>query len=223
MEPKDHKGNDAGKGKQAFEYPIVGKSKAVDALVKQISVLAKSRRDVVIVGEGGVGKGAVAKNIYLHGKPAGNDGPFLSVNMSVADDQELEQILFGADRGLQTASGAPKASVLDLLPRGTLLIETLEDASFRNQMKVLAFLRDSLREISDTAANLKEQMLLDTLEDEQKYKYYKDLAEQSYAKMLSATDPEEIRKYALAAMEYLRTAAAVEARGVSAAEEEMVM
>ena len=152
MEPKDHKGNDAGKGKQAFEYPIVGKSKAVDALVKQISVLAKSRRDVVIVGEGGVGKGAVAKNIYLHGKPAGNDGPFLSVNLSVADDQELEQILFGADRGLQTASGAPKASVLDLLPRGTLLIENLEDASFRNQMKVLTFINERKNRRAESAS-----------------------------------------------------------------------
>lgn len=142
MEPKEHKGNDAGKGRQAFEYPIVGKSKAVDALVKQISVLAKSRRDVVIVGEGGVGKGAVAKNIYLQGKPAGNDGPFLSVNLSVADDQELEQILFGGDRGMQQAAGAPKASVLDLPPRGTLLIENIEDASFRNQMKVLTFMNE---------------------------------------------------------------------------------
>ncbi|CAG1769960.1 partial DNA-binding transcriptional activator HyfR, partial [uncultured bacterium] len=152
MEPKEHKGNDAGKGKHAFEYPIVGKSRAVDALVKQISVLAKSRRDVVIVGEGGVGKGAVAKNIYLHGKPVGSDGPFLSVNMSVADDQELEQILFGGDRGLQTAAGAPKASVLDLLPRGTLLIENLEDASFRSQMKVLSFINERKSRRAESAA-----------------------------------------------------------------------
>lgn len=152
MEPKEHKGNDAGKGRQAFEYPIVGKSKAVDALVKQIAVLAKSRRDVVIVGEGGVGKGAVAKNIYLHGKPSGSDGPFLSVNLSVADDQELEQILFGGERGLPAANGAPRTSVLDLLPRGTLLIENLEDASFRTQMKVLSFMNERKNRRSESAS-----------------------------------------------------------------------
>ena len=43
-----------------FEYPIVGKSKAVDQLIKQISDLAKTRHDVVLVGEAGVGKGAIA-------------------------------------------------------------------------------------------------------------------------------------------------------------------
>lgn len=142
MEPKDHNGNEGGKGRQPFEYPIVGKSKAVDALVKQISVLAKSRRDVMVVGEAGVGKGAVAKNIYLQGKGSGNDGPFLSVNLSVADDQELEQLLFGGDRGMQQVAGAAKPSVLDIPPRGTLLIENLEDASFRNQMKVLTFMNE---------------------------------------------------------------------------------
>lgn len=81
-------------------------------------------------------------------------------------------------------------------------IARLTAERYAYEMKVLAFLRDSVREIADTAANLKEQMLLDVLEDEEKYKYYKKLAEQSYAKMIEATDPEEIRKYALAAMEY---------------------
>jgi len=142
METKEHKGNEGGKGRQPFEYPIVGKSKAVDALVKQIAVLAKSRRDVMIVGEPGVGKGAVAKNIYLLGKTNGNDGPFLSVNMSVAEDQELEELLFGGDRGMQQVTGGPKPSVIDVQPRGTLLIENLEEASFRNQMKVLTFMNE---------------------------------------------------------------------------------
>ena len=46
-----------------MEYPIIGKSKAVEQLLKQIHSLAKSRRDVLMLGEAGVGKGAVAKDI----------------------------------------------------------------------------------------------------------------------------------------------------------------
>ena len=34
----------------AFEYPIVGKSKAVEQLLKDIQRLAEADRDVVIVG-----------------------------------------------------------------------------------------------------------------------------------------------------------------------------
>lgn len=144
MDSKEHKGNgnDGGKGKQQFEYPIVGKSRAVEQLVKQIAVLAKTRRDIVIIGEAGVGKGAVAKNIYLSGRTAGSDGPFLSINLSVVDDRELELLLFGQDRNAQGVQAGGKHSVLEQGQRGTLLIENLEEASFRNQMKVLTFMNE---------------------------------------------------------------------------------
>ncbi len=144
MDPKEHKnnGNDGGKGKQQFEYPIVGKSRAVDQLVKQIAVLAKSRRDIVIIGEAGIGKGAVAKNIYINGKNIGHDGPFMSINLSVVDDRELELLLFGQDRNGQGVEPADTQSVFEQGHRGTLLIEDLEEASFRNQMKVLTFMNE---------------------------------------------------------------------------------
>src|SRR5436309_7796984 len=83
----------------ALEYPIVGKSRAVEQLLKQISRLSKTRNDITIVGEAGVGKGAVAKNIHSMGKPPddGNASPFMSINLSVLDDRELEAVLFGYD------------------------------------------------------------------------------------------------------------------------------
>jgi len=144
MDAKEHKGNgnDGGKGKQQFEYPIVGKSRAVEQLVKQIAVLAKSRRDIVIVGEAGVGKSAVAKNIYLSGKTVGSDGPFLAINLSVVDDRELELLLFGQDRAAQGVQAGGRHAILEQGQRGTLLIENIEDASFRNQMKVLTFMNE---------------------------------------------------------------------------------
>ena len=38
------------------EYPIVGKSRAMESLRKNISRLGKTRNDVLIIGEAGVGK-----------------------------------------------------------------------------------------------------------------------------------------------------------------------
>jgi DNA-binding NtrC family response regulator len=152
MDPRDQKGNgnDGGKGKQQFEYPIVGKSRAVEQLVKQIAVLAKSRRDLVIVGEAGVGKGAVAKNIYLSSKTNGSDGPFFSINLAVVDDRELETLLFGPDRGAQGYPAGGKQPALDTAQHGTLLIENIEEASFRNQMKVLTFMNERKVRKSDS-------------------------------------------------------------------------
>ena len=126
----------------ASDYPIVGKSKAVDQLIKQIAKLAKNRRDVVIVGEAGVGKGAVAKNIYFHSKSENGDQPFMSINLSVLDDRELEAILFGFDRGVEGLPYTSKRGLFEQANGGTVLIEEIEEASFRNQMKILNFINE---------------------------------------------------------------------------------
>jgi DNA-binding NtrC family response regulator len=113
---------------QDMQYPIIGKSRAVDQLIKHIYRLSKLRNDVIIVGEPGVGKGAVAKNIYSMDMPAENKRPFLAINLSVIDDKELESTL--------------SSEIFDTMQNGTVLIEEIEEASFRNQMKILNFIND---------------------------------------------------------------------------------
>jgi len=126
----------------AAEYPIVGKSKAVEQLVRQVATLGKSRNDVIIIGEPGVGKGAVAKNIYFQSKTGENDQPFMSINLSVLDDRELESILFGFDRGVEGLPYTSKRGLFEQANGGTVLIEEVEEASFRNQMKILNFINE---------------------------------------------------------------------------------
>ena len=126
----------------AGDYPIVGKSRAVEQLIKQIGKLAKSRRDVVIIGEAGVGKGAVAKNIYYLSKTDKGEQPFMSINLSVLDDKELEAVLFGFDRGVEGLPYTSKRGLFELANGGTVLIEEIEEASFRNQMKILYFMNE---------------------------------------------------------------------------------
>jgi DNA-binding NtrC family response regulator len=109
-----------------LEYPIIGKSRAVDQLVKNIQRLGKSRADVIIIGEAGVGKGAVAKNIAFFGRDPEAKRKFSAINLSVADDKELES---------QIARLFSNPT-----PGGTVLFEEIEEASFRNQMKMLNFM-----------------------------------------------------------------------------------
>jgi len=125
----------------ALEYPIAGKSKVVEQLKKQIAQLAKTRKDVVIVGEAGIGKGAVAKNIFFRSN-IGGDKPFMSINLSVVDDRELEAVLFGFDRGVGGLPYTSKRGLFEQANGGTVLIEEIEEASFRNQLKILNFLNE---------------------------------------------------------------------------------
>ena len=125
-----------------MQYPIIGKSRAVEQLLKQITRLTKSRRDVVVIGESGVGKGAIAKNIYAAEKMAENNKPFMSINLSVLDDRELEAVLFGFDRGVEGLPYTTKRGLFEIANGGTVLIEEIEEASFRNQMKILNFMNE---------------------------------------------------------------------------------
>ena len=126
-----------------MEETIIGRSKSIEQLRKQIAKVARGSKDILVVGEPGVGKGIVAKRI--HSEQFGDTNgqhPFLSVNASVIDDRELEAVLFGFEKGVPGMPPTTKRGLFELGENGTVLIEEIEDASFRNQMKVLEFLRN---------------------------------------------------------------------------------
>lgn len=138
-----------------MEYPIIGKSKATDDLRRQVAKIAKSQKDILIVGEPGTGKGAVAKNIHAESfKENGkNDHPFVSVNCSVIDDRELEAVLFGFEKGVPGMPPTTKRGIFELANDGTVLIEEVEEASFRNQIKILGFLEErKVKRLGGTSA-----------------------------------------------------------------------
>ncbi len=126
-----------------MEETIVGRSKSIDLLKKQINRSARGSKDVLIVGEPGVGKGVVAKRVHAEQYGGADDQhPFLSVNASVIDDRELEAVLFGFEKGVPGMPPTTKRGLFELADGGTILIEEIEDASFRNQMKILSFIQE---------------------------------------------------------------------------------
>lgn len=125
-----------------MEHQIIGRSKYIENIRKQISQLEKNNVDVVVVGESGVGKGAVAKNIHaiFHKNNGSEEHPFVSVNAAVLEDKELEAILVGFERGVPGMPPTTKRGLFELAADGTVLIEEVEEASFRNQKTILNFL-----------------------------------------------------------------------------------
>ncbi|MBA4311127.1 MAG: hypothetical protein C0417_00705 [Chlorobiaceae bacterium] len=152
-----------------MEYPIIGKSRSIEQLIKQINSLAKNRRDVLVIGEAGIGKGAVAKNIHSTGNPEGEHKPFMSINLSVLDDKELEAVLFGYERGGDGLPYSTKRGLFELANGGTVLIEEIEEASFRNQMKILSFMNErATRRIGSVKAEPIDIRLMVTVKEDPK-------------------------------------------------------
>lgn len=146
-----------------MEETIVGRSKSVEQLKKQIAKLAKANKDVIIIGEPGVGKGVVARRIHTEQYGQVSDQhPYLSVNASVIDDRELEAVLFGFEKGVPGMPPTTKRGLFELAENGTLLIEEVEDASFRNQMKILDFLQTRIakRMGGDEGREIKTRIIL---------------------------------------------------------------
>jgi DNA-binding NtrC family response regulator len=168
------------------EYPIVGKSRAVEQLLKQIGRLSKTRLDVMIIGEAGVGKGAVAKNMYsMEHAPDLNASPFMTINLSVLDDKELEAVLFGYDRGVEGVPYTTKRGLFEAANGGTVLIEEIEEASFRNQMKILNFMneRTSRRMGGGRAESIDIRLIVTMKEDPKSLLEKRKLLEDLYNKM----------------------------------------
>ena len=164
---------------EAFVYPIVGKSKSAELLREEITRLSKSKNDVLVVGEAGVGKGATAKDI------SGRSRLFYSINLSVMDDKELEAVLFGYDRGVEGLPYTSKKGLFEQANGGTVLIEEIEEASFRNQLKILSFVNERMtRRIGgDSKESVDIRLILTMKADPSELVEKRKLLDELYAKI----------------------------------------
>ena len=117
---------------------IIGKSKIIQDLLKTVQRLGTNRKDVLIIGEPGVGKGTVGRSIYAMGKE--NDGAtaLLSLDLSAVDEKELDSLLAGFRSGdpsspkKRTAAGKEHGSLM--------LIQQIEKAGFLSQTRISKFI-----------------------------------------------------------------------------------
>ena len=125
-----------------MEETVIGNSESVEQLKKQIAKSAKGTKDLLLIGESGVGKGFVARRIHCGQFGDTNDQhPFLSVNAALIDDRELEAVLFDFETRVAGMPPTAKRGLFELCDNGSILIEEVEEASFLNQKKILDFIR----------------------------------------------------------------------------------
>jgi len=84
---------------------IVGRTPAMQALVKELGrVAAATRASVLITGESGTGKELIAQEIHRLSKRAA--GPFVKVNCAAIPGELIESELFGHERGSFSGAAA---------------------------------------------------------------------------------------------------------------------
>jgi DNA-binding NtrC family response regulator len=119
---------------------LVGRSPALRALLRSLPRVAATRLPVLVVGESGVGKEAIARAI--HAASPRSPGPLVAINCAAFAETLLESELFGASRGAYTGADRDRLGVFALASGGTLFLDEVGDMPLSMQGKVLRALQE---------------------------------------------------------------------------------
>ncbi|MGB9766703.1 MAG: sigma-54-dependent transcriptional regulator [Sulfurihydrogenibium sp.] len=134
------------KNKQANPFDIdefegiVGKSKKMKELFKEIDIVSKSESTILIEGESGTGKELVAKAIHKRSRRASN--PFVPINCSAIPSELFENELFGHERGAYTGASNREIGKIELAGEGTLFLDEIGEMPLFMQAKLLRVLQE---------------------------------------------------------------------------------
>jgi DNA-binding NtrC family response regulator len=117
---------------------LVGESAAARKVFSKLERLAGVRTTVLLLGESGTGKSAVARALHFASPRA--DGPFVVVDGASIPETLLESELFGHAKGAFTGADAAKAGKLRRADGGTLFLDEIANLSREAQAKLLLFL-----------------------------------------------------------------------------------
>ncbi len=119
---------------------IIGRSSAMQALCKQVKIIAPSGSTVLILGETGTGKELIARAI--HNLSSRRDGPFIKVNCAAIPAGLIESELFGHERGSFTGAVGRRIGRFEMAHGGTLFLDEIGDISLELQAKLLRVLQE---------------------------------------------------------------------------------
>ncbi len=117
---------------------IVGRSKVMEALFRQMEMVAPRAATCLIVGESGTGKELVANALHEHSPRRG--GPFLPINCAAIPAEILESELFGHERGAFTGAISRKAGKFEIAHGGSLFLDEIGELPLDMQVKLLRVL-----------------------------------------------------------------------------------
>jgi two-component system nitrogen regulation response regulator NtrX len=122
------------------DTPLRGGSPAMEQLRDAIRRLAPVPSPVLIVGESGVGKELVARELHRLG-PHGAE-PFVAVNSAALPEHLVESELFGHERGAFTGAHRLHAGAFERAGRGTMFLDEVGELAAQVQAKLLRVLEE---------------------------------------------------------------------------------
>jgi two-component system response regulator AtoC len=121
----------------APQLPQSPKMKAIRSIMERV---ARGDSPVLLEGESGVGKEALARELHALSPRAGR--PLVKLNCAALPSELLESELFGYERGAFTGAFKQTQGKFELAHRGTILLDEIGELNVGLQAKLLHVLQD---------------------------------------------------------------------------------
>ncbi len=150
---------------------MIGNHKSLKMLKEQVSNVAETKHNVLIIGESGTGKEMVAQAIH---EASGVKGPFVAINCASIPANLIESELFGYVEGAFTgAAKSGSVGKIEYANNGTLFLDEIGDMPLSLQPVLLRVLEErqvtkigakkatsvNVRVVAATNVNLYEKVL----------------------------------------------------------------
>jgi formate hydrogenlyase transcriptional activator len=119
---------------------IVGSSKPVRQLLKQVEKVAPSDSTVLILGETGTGKELLARALHRRSKRANR--PFIRVNCAAIPQSLIASELFGHEKGAFTGAVQRRVGRFEAANGGTLFLDEIAELPMETQISLLRVLQE---------------------------------------------------------------------------------
>jgi two-component system, NtrC family, C4-dicarboxylate transport response regulator DctD len=128
------------KSKQQIATHILGVSRAIDIVRRNVLELAATNADVLVVGETGTGKELIAR--CLHDFSGRRNGRLVAVNGGGLPETLFESELFGHQAGAFTGAKGKRIGKLEHANGGTFFLDEIENMPLGLQVKLLRALQE---------------------------------------------------------------------------------
>jgi DNA-binding NtrC family response regulator len=120
---------------------LIATSPAMQKVLDIARRAARSTASVLVTGESGSGKGALAR--WIHDRGARSDGPFVHVNCAALPSGLVEAELFGVRRGAFTDARESRDGLFVEAAGGTIFLDEIAEMPLEIQSKLLGVLESS--------------------------------------------------------------------------------